>query len=70
MSTVEEIKEACLTKLTVSERAELMRWLAGQDDEWDRQIEKDAESGKLDFLFREAEAEREAGTLRDWPKGE
>lgn len=70
MSTVEEIKEACLTKLTVAERAELLRWLGEQDDEWDRQIEKDAGSGKLDFLFREAEDERKAGTLHDWPKAE
>jgi hypothetical protein len=35
---------------------------------WDKQIEADAASGKLDFLFEEAEKERTRGTLRDWPE--
>ncbi len=35
---------------------------------WDKQIEADSASGKLDFLFEEAEKERAAGTLRDWPE--
>jgi hypothetical protein len=33
-------------------------------------MEEDAASGKLDFLFQEAERERAAGTLRDWPENE
>ena len=31
---------------------------------------KDADAGKLDFLFEEAEAERGAGQLHDWPPSE
>ena len=46
----------------------MAEWLAEfLADEWDKQIEADAKSGKLDFLFEEAEAERKAGTLREWP---
>ncbi len=32
---------------------------------WDHKIERDFESGKLDFLIDEARAEREAGSLTD-----
>ena len=35
---------------------------------WDKQIENDAASGKLDSLFEEAEQERASGTLRKWPE--
>lgn len=35
---------------------------------WDKQIEMDAASGKLDRLFEEAEEERVALTLRKWPE--
>ena len=34
------------------------------------QMEQDAASGKLDFLFQEADEERRAGKLRDWPENE
>jgi hypothetical protein len=30
-------------------------------------MEDDSKSGRLDFLFEEAEKERNAGKLRDWP---
>ena len=42
----------------------------GQGRTWVKQIKADAASGQLDFLFEEAERERAAGTLRDWPEGE
>ena len=42
----------------------------GQGRTWAKQIKADAASGKLDFLFEEAERERAAGTLRDWPEDE
>lgn len=61
MSTVEEIKQACATKLTVGERAELAHWLQEFDDDWDRQIEEDAKSGKLDKLFERADQDFESG---------
>ncbi|HEV2046363.1 MAG TPA: hypothetical protein VGQ95_07165 [Chthoniobacterales bacterium] len=35
---------------------------------WDKQMEKDAASGKLDFLFDEVERERASNQLRDWPE--
>ena len=38
------------------------------NDAWDKQIENDAASGKLDCLFEEAGEERAKDTLRDWPE--
>lgn len=41
---------------------------AEEDDaKWVEQMEEDAASGKLDFLFDEADRARESGELRDWP---
>ncbi|MGI9088114.1 MAG: hypothetical protein ACR2HH_10315 [Chthoniobacterales bacterium] len=37
------------------------------NEAWDKQINEDAASGKLDSLFEEAEQERARGTLRNWP---
>ena len=34
-------------------------------ENWDRQIEADSESGKLDFLIAEAFAAKEKGTLKE-----
>ena len=34
-------------------------------EQWDRQIERDAESGKLDLLIEEAFAEKEQGRLKE-----
>ena len=64
MSAVEEIKQACATRLTVAERAEVAAWLRDFDDEWDRQIEADAMAGKLDKLFAQADAEFLAGRCK------
>ena len=62
-----EIKSA-VDDLSVKELAELAAFIRDRDNaSWDQQIEEDAASGKLDFLFDEAEKERAAGTLRDWP---
>jgi hypothetical protein len=33
-------------------------------------MERDATAGRLNFLFDEAAAERQAGRLRDWPADE
>ncbi len=41
--------------------------IALRNEVWGRQIDEDAAAGRLDFLFEEAEAERRAGTLREWP---
>jgi len=36
-------------------------------ERWDRQLDRDASSGKLFFLQDEARSERDSGTLKDWP---
>ena len=56
MSTVAEIKEA-IAKLSPREYCELMAELVPRsDDDWDRQMMADAESGKLDFVDRNVDA--------------
>lgn len=61
-----EIKTA-VRELSVQELAELAAFIAEQDNAaWDKQMDEDFASGKLDFLFEEAERERAAGHLRDW----
>jgi len=67
VSTVDEIKKAA-GALSVNEREELLSWLLDVDDEWDRQMGKDAAAGKLDFLIEEARTAVREETLRDWPK--
>ncbi|MCC6486230.1 MAG: hypothetical protein IT364_01910 [Candidatus Hydrogenedentes bacterium] len=64
MSTVEEIKRACVTKLTVAERTQLLEWLRELDDDWDHRIERDAANGKLDRLFDEADRDFESGRCK------
>jgi hypothetical protein len=50
MTKVEALEEE-IKKLAPVEVAELRDWLFEQDaEEWDRQIERDATSGKLDKL--------------------
>lgn len=67
MSKVERI-ESEISKLSAAEARQVAKWLEEfLADEWDKQIEADAKAGKLDFLFDDAEAERNAGSLRDWP---
>ena len=67
MSTVDEIKKAA-GALSVNEREELLSWLLDVDDDWDREMAKDAAAGKLDFLVEEARSAVREETLRDWPK--
>jgi hypothetical protein len=55
-----EIKTA-VRQLSPKELAELAAFVSKQDNAaWDEQIEQDAASGKLDFLFQEADNERKA----------
>ena len=59
MITVEEIEQAA-ERLAPSDFDRLAAWISARYHElWSRQMEKDAAAGKLDFLFNEAEAERE-----------
>ena len=44
----------------------LRRWFAEKDwERWDKQLESDIESGKLDYLLDEASTAKTQGTLRD-----
>jgi hypothetical protein len=54
MSTVQEIERA-IEKLSDEELAEIRAWL------WDRDIERDADSGRLDALAEEALQEYRSG---------
>ena len=67
MSRVEQIEQA-IQALTPEEFAQLARRVyALEQERWDRQMDRDASSGKLDFLLDEAHSERDAGTLKAWP---
>ena len=67
MSTVDEIKKAA-GALSVNEREELLSWLLDVDDDWDREMARDAAAGKLGFLVEEARSAVREETLRDWPE--
>ena len=63
MSVAEILQE--LPKLSVAERDEVRRRLAElEDDAWDRQIEADANVGKLDKLWAEALDDIKAGRTK------
>lgn len=67
MSTVQEI-EAAIERLNSDELARLAEWVvARHHGDWARQMDQDAAAGRLDFLFSEAEKERHAHPLREWP---
>jgi hypothetical protein len=69
MSTVAEIKEA-IAKLSPREYCELMaELLPRSDDDWDRQMMADAESGKLDFVDRNVERAIAEGSALPLEKG-
>lgn len=54
MSTILEIENA-IERLVPTERAKLAAWLARKEaQDWDAQMDADAGSGKLDFMFEEA----------------
>jgi hypothetical protein len=60
-TTVAQIKSAILNLLP-QELTQLVDWVTDLDEQqWDRQIERDAAAGKLDFLAREAFEELESG---------
>jgi hypothetical protein len=63
-TAVEEIESAIL-KLSPQELGKLAEWVLDLDEQnWDKQIERDAAAGKLDFLAKEALAELESGESR------
>jgi hypothetical protein len=65
MSTVNEIK-AAIEALREEEYAQLRQWFSERDwEKWDKQLEADSESGRLDFLIQEALDEKARGSLKD-----
>ena len=65
MLEVAKIKTA-IEELPEKDFVQLREWLWEKDwQKWDRQIEMDSESGKLDFLIREAFDEKKKGKLKE-----
>ena len=57
-----EVLEQEIQQLSRDEFSELRDWLLEEDwAKWDRQIEADAASGKLDAIFEESLAAHRAG---------
>jgi len=64
MTKLEAIEEE-IKKLSPQEQSQLLDWMSERDwEEWDAQIERDSESGKLDEPFANAMAEHKAGKSR------
>ncbi len=64
MSSVDEIRTA-IERLAPEEAARLLAWFEEYAaEQWDRQIEGDAEAGKLDALADEALRDHKAGRTR------
>ena len=67
MSTVLEI-ESAIRELPVDDFWKLADWFnAAKDEAWSKQMQADAEAGRLDFLFDEAATTRAAGAIKNWP---
>ena len=63
MQTVEEIKTA-INMLPPEKYTQLRNWFSEKDwEKWDQKIDRDSQTGKLDFLIAEALNEKEQGTL-------
>jgi hypothetical protein len=67
MSRIEELERE-IEQLEPEAFARIARRVGDEEQRrWDEQLDRDASAGKLDFLFDEARAERQAGLLKDWP---
>jgi len=64
MSKVDELKTE-IEQLPLEEFSKLVRWLSEKEwERWDKEIEADSETGKLDFLVREAIDAKARGSLK------
>ncbi|MBM4124231.1 MAG: hypothetical protein FJ246_04660 [Nitrospira sp.] len=64
MSKVEEI-QAAIEALSKDEYVRLREWFSEREwEKWDKQVASDSDSGKLDFLAKEALEEKSKGRLR------
>ncbi len=67
MSTVLEI-ESAIQELPKDDFWKLAHWFDDlKDDAWARQMQADSTGGRLDFLYEEAAAARDAGQTKPWP---
>ena len=65
MKTVSEIQQAIL-ELPKQDYDRLSRWFRELDwEQWDSEIERDSNAGKLDFLAEQAAKAKADGTLRE-----
>lgn len=65
MSKVNEIK-AVIEALPEEEYVHLRQWFSERDwQKWDKQIEKDSQAGRLDFLIKEALEAKDKGKLKE-----
>jgi len=61
-----QLLEEEIKKLSPEEVAQLRDWLLELDaDQWDREIERDANSGKLDEAFENSLADHRIGKSRE-----
>lgn len=66
MTKVEEIL-CSIESLSEEEYSQMRDWFSERDwEKWDRQIDVDSESGKLDFLIKEARDEKLKGDLKEF----
>ncbi|MEH2107132.1 hypothetical protein [Nostoc sp.] len=64
MNSLPEI-EAAIMQLSKGEMRDLSNWLQEYlNDTWDKQIEADAKSGRLDRLIQRAKADIEANRVK------
>ena len=67
MSPVDEIT-AAIDRLSPEEFRRIARWFREREQQrWDEELDSDSASGRLDFLFGEAEKESQEELLREWP---
>ena len=65
MTAIEKLERE-VQKLSREELAAFRDWFRKYDsDEWDRQVENDVQSGRLDSLAEEAIAEHKAGRTKE-----
>jgi hypothetical protein len=65
MTQLERIQDE-IEALSHKDYVRLRKWFAEKDwEEWDKQIETDANAGRLDFLVEEAMAEKAKGNLKE-----
>jgi hypothetical protein len=67
MSRIEEIEDA-INRLPPEDFRRLIHWIHQREQaQWDEQLDRDSASGRLDYLFNEADEDSSTGLLREWP---